>query len=453
MDPEALLRELVSYKTINNPIKDVYPDIGIIEFVETLIKSWAPRIQAKIFEQEGYSSLYITRDLDIKCKILFMGHLDVVPVTQGWTSDPFALKIDSGLAFGRGAKDCKGSVVSALLMLRKLCKEQNEIVDQLGFFFSTDEETGGQYGAKIFFDFVKENKILPNAVINVDGGPQVVHKRRAGFGVRIKLPPKLLKTTGTISTQELKTRVMGDETRHSAYFVQGCDTHAVITLSKLLYLNQDWVISNIDGSWVKGNVIPDEIVAEIVKQNEANSSDAKVIYDDYLTRILRRIKNIILLDVKNKISSDFGISVNPNIISYSQKDGTEVYFDVRAFLDSNDVNYLLNAFKNRLGDLNDVVTIKCPGTTGYFCTPLNTSLVKVASSVLTDFSLYSKPCEQEGASDARYASIYSIPVIDLGPKGGRIHGNDEFIRLDSMYKFALIYEKIITRLLNIFNSP
>ncbi|MFX0184375.1 MAG: M20/M25/M40 family metallo-hydrolase [Candidatus Hodarchaeota archaeon] len=452
MDPETLLRELVRFKTVNNPINDVYPDVRIIKFIETLIKSWAPEIQVKIFEQKGYSSLYLTKDLDTKCTILFMGHLDVVPVTKGWVSDPFTLKVDSGLAFGRGAKDCKGSVVSALLMLQKLYKEQNEVVDQLGFFFSTDEETGGHHGAKIFFDFVKENKILPNAVINVDGGPQVVHKRRAGFGVRIKLPPKQLKTTGKMCTQELKTRVIGDETRHSAYFVQGCDTHAVITLSKLLYLNQEWVISNIDGSWLKGNVIPDEIIVEIVKQNESNSSNTKITYDEYLTSVLRRIKNIIHLDVKNKISSDFGITVNPNLISYSQKDGTEIYFDVRAFLNSNDVNDLVNAFKSRLGDLNDVTTISCPGTTGYFYTPLNTPLVKVSSSVLTDFSLKSKPCEQEGASDARYASIYGIPVIDLGPKGGRIHGNDEFIDLNSMNNFALIYEKIVKRLLNIKNK-
>ncbi|MFX0171067.1 MAG: M20/M25/M40 family metallo-hydrolase [Candidatus Hodarchaeota archaeon] len=449
MDSKDLLSKLVCYKTINNPINNVHPDIGIIKFIETLVKSWDPKVQAKIIEKGGYQSIFLTKNPHLKCEILFMGHLDVVPVTKGWSSDPFTLKIDSGLAFGRGAKDCKGSVVSALLMFKKLCKEQNNIANELGFFFSTDEETGGQYGAKIFFEYAKNNEILPKAVINVDGGPQVVHKRRAGFGVKIKLPPRSMKTYRIKKSQRLETKVVGDENRHSAYFVAGCDTHAVVALSKLLYLNRDWVVSDINGSWVKGNVIPDNIVAEVGIKDVSGSSNVKIVYDEYLTRILRRIKSIILLEIETKIPSDFGISVNPNIISYSQEDGTVVYFDVRAFLEPDDVNNLLNAFKDRLGDLNDGATITCPGTSGYFFTSLNTPLVKVASSVLADFSLYSNPCEQEGASDARYASIYDIPVVDLGPKGGRIHGNDEFIILDSMNEFALIYEEIASRLLTL----
>jgi succinyl-diaminopimelate desuccinylase len=452
MDSKDLLRKFVSYKTINNPDNDVYPDKGIIKYIETLVKSWDPKIQAKIFENGGYQSIFLTSNPYSKCEILFMGHMDVVPVTKGWSSDPFNLKIDSGLALGRGAKDCKGSVVSALSMFQKLCNEQNNIANDLGFFFSTDEETGGQYGAKTFFEYAKDNGILPKAVINVDGGPQVVYKRRAGFGVKIKLPPRLRNTSGMIKSQKLETKVVGDENRHSAYFVTGCDTHAVVALSKLLYLNRDWVVSDISGSWVKRNVIPDNIVAEVGIKDASSSSSAEIVYDEYLTRILRKIKSIILLDIETKISSDFGISVNPNIISYSREDGTEVHFDIRAFLELDDVINLLNAFKDRLGDLNDEAMISCPNKSGYFFTPLNTSLVKVASSVLADFSLYPKPCEQEGASDARYASIYDIPVIDLGPKGGRIHGNDEFIILDSMDEFALIYEEIVTRLLSILSE-
>ena len=444
MDAEALLRELIHFKTLNDPVKDIRPDPSILDHIQKKVLEWNPNIEAQILEDQGYSSLYLAVDRK-KVDVLFMGHLDVVPVGQGWTSDPFTLRVESGLGYGRGAKDCKGSVVSALIMLEKLCREENPLLDRIGFFFSTDEETGGRYGAQFFFNHVSKYGILPRYVINVDGGPRVVYKRRAGFNVKITLPPKIIRATGQIQKQRCQTRIVGDDNRHSAYFVRSCDTHAVVALSKFLHLNQNWRVANIHGSWVKGNVIPDDVEAEIViPTNEPES--AKITYDENLTTILRKIRSLIMIDLPLELRSEFGISVNPNIISYSTSKGTEIYFDVRAFLSSDKNDLVVNAFKQRLDDLATTAEVSCPGTSGFFHTPKNTPLVKIATEVLGKFSLPSEACEQEGASDARYAS--NIPVIDLGPRGGNIHGNNEYIDLASMKEFAYIYEEIVSCLLS-----
>ena len=50
-----------------------------------------------------------------------VGHLDVVPVDSGWTTDPFEM-VDKGdgFVYGRGTSDDKGPVVASLYALKAL---------------------------------------------------------------------------------------------------------------------------------------------------------------------------------------------------------------------------------------------------------------------------------------------------------------------------------------------
>jgi succinyl-diaminopimelate desuccinylase len=42
----------------------------------------------------------------------FAGHTDVVPVGEGWTSDPFAAEVKDGMLYGRGAADMKSAIAA-----------------------------------------------------------------------------------------------------------------------------------------------------------------------------------------------------------------------------------------------------------------------------------------------------------------------------------------------------
>lgn len=445
MKAQQILKDLIAFESVNNPQNGCYPSSDILDYIIDLLTSWNSDIEVKKFSSNKYSSIYAFNPLRKASKVLFMGHLDVVPVSNGWNTNPFILHIDSDRAYGRGTKDCKGSVLSSLLAYKSLCEENNTNISSLGFFLSTDEETGGTHGAKEFFNYAKKNKILPTYILNVDGGAQVVYKRRAGFGVKITIPPNLKRISGNKETIICSTNILGDNNRHSAYFIRGADRHAVISLSKLLHVNPDWQVSRIDGSWVKGNVIPDDAEIDIVKPSkELNSQDFTI--DNNLTQFLRMLKSIILIELDTDIVSDFGITVNPNILEYDESVGLKVHFDVRAFLSSSSVSSLIQAFEKRLGTLTEKSRIECSGSSGYFHTPKDNILVKTASSVLKEHNLPYLPCEQEGASDARYASELGIPVVDIGPKGGHVHGNDEFIDLKSMIEFGVIYKEIIDKL-------
>ena len=46
--------------------------------------------------------------------LLLTGHIDAVPVGDGWTRDPFGAEIDKGRLYGRGACDMKGGLAAML---------------------------------------------------------------------------------------------------------------------------------------------------------------------------------------------------------------------------------------------------------------------------------------------------------------------------------------------------
>jgi acetylornithine deacetylase len=52
--------------------------------------------------------------------VLLLGHTDVVPVGEGWTTDPFGGAVHNGRIHGRGASDMKGGLAASLAALAAL---------------------------------------------------------------------------------------------------------------------------------------------------------------------------------------------------------------------------------------------------------------------------------------------------------------------------------------------
>jgi acetylornithine deacetylase len=52
--------------------------------------------------------------------LLILGHTDVVPVGDGWTTDPYGGIVKDGRIYGRGASDMKGGLAAALVAMSAL---------------------------------------------------------------------------------------------------------------------------------------------------------------------------------------------------------------------------------------------------------------------------------------------------------------------------------------------
>src|SRR5262249_46279793 len=79
----------------------------------------------------------------------FNTHMDVVPVGEGWSSDPFRLTEKDGRLYGRGACDCKGPLVAMLEAMRMLKAERAAWSGALLGVFVADEEIASE-GAKFY---------------------------------------------------------------------------------------------------------------------------------------------------------------------------------------------------------------------------------------------------------------------------------------------------------------
>ena len=69
-------------------------------------------------------------------------HLDIVPVGDGWTRDPFTVSEEEGWLYGRGILDNKGPAVAVLYALKACCDVGTEWPCRVRIWFGTNEENG-----------------------------------------------------------------------------------------------------------------------------------------------------------------------------------------------------------------------------------------------------------------------------------------------------------------------
>lgn len=112
-------------------------------------------------------------DTDLK-PILFMGHMDVVPVEPGtekdWKHPAFEGRIVNGYIWGRGTWDDKLSVVGILEAAEILIKERYQPKRTIYFAFGHDEEVGGRNGAAAMARLFREKGVSFDYVLD-EGNP------------------------------------------------------------------------------------------------------------------------------------------------------------------------------------------------------------------------------------------------------------------------------------------
>lgn len=86
-------------------------------------------------------NLWATRGRARPC-FVFAGHTDVVPTgpLDAWTSDPFVPTFRSGMLYGRGAADMKGSLAAMVTAVERFVARRPAHAGTIGFLLTSDEE-------------------------------------------------------------------------------------------------------------------------------------------------------------------------------------------------------------------------------------------------------------------------------------------------------------------------
>ena len=128
---------------------------------------------------------------DAEEKIAVLGHLDVVPVGDGWTKPPFDGLVENGRIYGRGTSDDKGPSLAALFAMKAVREAGIPMKKGVRLILGCDEESGWEdmeyYGAH---ERIPDVGFSPDAcfpLINTEKGMVVLELRApaAETGLRI----------------------------------------------------------------------------------------------------------------------------------------------------------------------------------------------------------------------------------------------------------------------------
>ena len=127
-----LLGRLVAYPTVS-------ADSNLSMIAELGDRLEAAGARVEVLQDGSKANLFATIGPDGPGGLVLSGHTDVVPVTdQDWSSDPFVMRKENGLLYGRGTCDMKGFIAATVVMAPLFAQAKKPV----HFAFTYDEEIG-----------------------------------------------------------------------------------------------------------------------------------------------------------------------------------------------------------------------------------------------------------------------------------------------------------------------
>ena len=149
-----ILKDLIAFKTISGE-----DNSSLIDYCDDILKKLGATSFRTYDDEKKRVNLFATlkaKNSNNKKPIILSGHTDVVPVSKGWSSDPFTATIKGDKLYGRGSCDMKGFIACALAYAPIYSK--SNLDRDIHFSFTFDEETACQ-GAPILIEELKKRDI------------------------------------------------------------------------------------------------------------------------------------------------------------------------------------------------------------------------------------------------------------------------------------------------------
>ncbi len=118
IDPLALAQALIRRPSVTPK------DAGALDILETVLKELGFVTHRLPFGD--VDNLYARLGTEAP-HFCFAGHSDVVPVGEGWNTDPFAAEIKDGMLYGRGAADMKSAIAAFVAAAAKTGRPKGSI--------------------------------------------------------------------------------------------------------------------------------------------------------------------------------------------------------------------------------------------------------------------------------------------------------------------------------------
>lgn len=136
-------------------------------------------LKTEIFD--GYAGHADLGEGSARDGLAILAHLDVVPVGDGWTKEPFGGERENGKIFGRGTSDDKGPAVAALYAMRAVKEAGIPLRRKVRLILGCDEECGSSDMA-----YYKKATEMPRSGFSPDADYPVINIEKGGAHVRFQ---------------------------------------------------------------------------------------------------------------------------------------------------------------------------------------------------------------------------------------------------------------------------
>ena len=112
-----------------------------------------------------------------------LAHLDVVPVGDGWTVDPFGAEIQGDKIYGRGTSDDKGPAIAALFAMKAVADAGIPLRREVRLILGCDEESGWDC-----MKHYKEHCDMPKTGFSPDASFPIINTEKGMLGLNLTAP-------------------------------------------------------------------------------------------------------------------------------------------------------------------------------------------------------------------------------------------------------------------------
>ncbi|KAF0226346.1 MAG: putative dipeptidase [Erysipelotrichaceae bacterium] len=371
-----------------------------------------------------------------------LGHLDVVPVGNGWSVDPFSATIKDGYIIGRGSQDDKGPSVAAYMAMKILKDAGFRPKKRVFMILGTDEESGmacmkyyKKHGEIPDFGFVPDadfpviygEKGILQLTIKGDRSTQII-SLKAGERPNICIGEASVIMSGEAKTElfdfYLKTNhVSGhieDTTEGVAYFIKGKYAHGSMPQEGI---NAAWHCLNFVGS-----AYGDETAFELARYLKEYRGDA--------------------LGVRIFGSHMGFLTVNLGIINIT-KQHTDLVLDIRYPQETNEVN-ILSSIQKALDSSLPEFKVSIKEHKGPLFVDPKSKLVSTLEKIYRDYShdQQSQLMTMGGGTYARSFDNFvafgaEFPLKKRPSWVGNVHQADEGYEIEQLVMATAIYAQAI----------
>lgn len=146
--------------------------------VDALAQAEKLGLKAKNIDNKiGYAEIGEGKEM-----VAILGHLDIVPLGEGWKYDPLGAEIHNGIMYGRGVSDDKGPTIGSIYALKAIKDLGLDHDKRIRVIFGTDEESGSSCVAH----YINSGQEMPVAGFTPDADFPIINAEKGMVALVLK---------------------------------------------------------------------------------------------------------------------------------------------------------------------------------------------------------------------------------------------------------------------------